>query len=312
LFWDVEKDRMNTPSVAVVIITYDEEINLPYALRSVVGWAKQVFVVDSFSRDRTVEIARELGAETYQHAFETFGTQKNWALDNLPITAAWVLFLDADEYLSEEIKAEIPGAIENAAPDINGFVTGMRYIYLGRWLKHGDIYRKLIRLIRRGRASYIVTSAYHEKMVVHGGVARLNTDIVHDDHKPLREWIAKQMGRIEIDAHHRLESVGRPLASEGSGTPDSATIEGGRSIWLKKKLNCLPGPVRPFAQFFYRYVLRLGFLDGWPGFIYCFLFQFWYPLMVEVLYLEARARSDSGRLNSTREPQSSQRPISVP
>ncbi len=281
---------MTPPSVAVVIITFNEEVNLPQALQSAVGWAEQVFVVDSFSTDRTIEVAQAFGAETCQHRFDSFGTQKNWALENLPITAEWVVFLDADEYLSDEIKAEIPQAIQNAPADVNGFVTDIKYIYLGRWIKHGDIYQKLVRMIRRGRASYIVTSAYHEKMVVQGGVGHLKGRIVHDDQKTLREWVDKQMTRIEIDVQARLRRRQSAGAAPARGTP-GVTVEGGRSVWLKKRLNGLPGPLRPFAQFFYRYVLRLGFLDGWPGFVYNFLFQFWYPLMVEVLYLEARLRA---------------------
>jgi len=200
---------MDASSVTVVIITFNEELNLPQALRSVVGWAGQTFVVDSFSTDRTMEIAREMGVQTYQHAFETFGAQKNWAINNLPITGEWILFLDADEYLSEEIKAEIPRVIENVPSDVNGFITGIKYMYLGRWIKHGDIYQKLIRLVRKGRASYIVTSAYHEKMVVEGKIGRLSARIVHDARKPLCEWVAKQMGRSEGDVRSRLEKLDR-------------------------------------------------------------------------------------------------------
>jgi hypothetical protein len=163
-------------------------------------------------------------------------------------------------------------------------------MYLGRWLKHGDIYRKLIRMIRRGRASYIVTSGYREKMVVQGEVRALKTHIVHDDHKSLREWVNKQMDRMEIDVQDRLRQRDREAETDSNVT-GAATVEGGRSIWLKRQLNRLPGSLRPLAQFSYRYVFRLGFLDGWPGFVYCFLFQFWYPLMVEALSLEARLRS---------------------
>ena len=93
--------------VAVIIITYNEEINLPFALKSVCNWASQVFVVDSFSTDKTVEISTKLGAEVYKHTFEGYTEQRNWALKNLPIKTEWVLFLDADEYLSEPLKEEI-------------------------------------------------------------------------------------------------------------------------------------------------------------------------------------------------------------
>ena len=140
--------KKNCP-LAVIILTFNEELSLPNAIKSVKGWVQQIFILDSFSTDRTVEIARNLGVEVYQHPFESFTQQRNWALNNLSIKNEWVLFLDADEYLPAEMKEEVSHAIETVPDTVSGFFTGMRFVFLGRGLKHGDIYRSLIRLFRK-------------------------------------------------------------------------------------------------------------------------------------------------------------------
>src|SRR5258707_7521066 len=104
--------------ISVLIPTFNEEVNLPDSLASVCGWTKDVWVVDSFSADRTVEIAREAGANVMQHVFEGYAKQKNWALENVPFRGEWVLILDADERVSPELAAEVRGLI---AADGNGY-----------------------------------------------------------------------------------------------------------------------------------------------------------------------------------------------
>jgi glycosyltransferase involved in cell wall biosynthesis len=284
------EEHMDCCPVTIIVIAHNEEVNISHALKSVIGWARQVFVVDSYSTDRTVEIASECGAAVHLHPFESFCAQKNWAINDLPIETEWMLFLDADEYLSEEIKQEISRVLECVEDEVGGFITKMKFMYLGRWLKHGDLYRHLVRVVRKGKGAFIEAGGCREKLAVQGKLEMLQSYIVHDDHKTLHDWISKQMVRISIDAKEVSktgEGGQEAVLSAGSGP---ITIEGGRSRWLKRRLLCLPGPVRPFAQFVYRYVLRLGFLDGWQGFIYHFLLQFWYPLMVEATVIELRYR----------------------
>jgi len=273
---------------AIVVITFNEEPNIAHALKSVVSWADEVFVVDALSTDRTAQIARSLGAKVVSHPFESVGCQRNWAIDNLPIESRWVLFLDADEYLSEEMKEEITSALRHDDGSVSGFFTKIKFIYLGRWLKHGDLYGNLIRMVRKGSGRYVDTEGFHEKMVVDGQVRQLTSYIVHHDRKGLADWIAKQMPRIAIDAAARLSTSSSGSQARSSNANDTLTMEGGKSRSLREKLYILPAPVRPFAQFFYRYILRLGFLDGWQGLIYNFLLQFWYPMMVEATYLELK------------------------
>jgi glycosyltransferase involved in cell wall biosynthesis len=278
-------------SCAVVIITFNEEANLPYALESVRDWANKIYIIDSFSTDKTVEIAKAYGAKVVQHTFVSFRDQKNWAIDNINSECKWLLFLDADEYLSDEIKTEINAVLANDDFSVNGYYTGIKFFYLGRWLKHGDLYRKLIRLIRRDKGHFVETSGFREKMVVDGKILSLKSYIVHHDRKSVTDWIAKQIPRIHIDAVARLDSSLRDLDECNRKTVDQPTMEGGWSSVLRRLLCMLPSSIIPFAQFFYRYIIRLGFLDGWQGFIYNFLLQLWYPIMVEAMYMDLKYKS---------------------
>ena len=290
----LEVAEMKRCPLAVIILTLNEEASLPSALDSVIHWAEQVFVVDSFSTDRTVKIAESYGVQVYQNPFKNHTDQRNWALNNLPIMTEWIFFLDADEYLSKEIKQEIADVLESTPVDVNGFFTKMRYEFLGRWLKHGGIYSSLIRMLRKGKASYMNTDGCREKLVVEGKVSSLKSYIIHDDKKTVLSWVVEQCDRILLDAKERSISEHKEKKAILPCVSGLATMEGGKSQWLRNVvLLKLPGSIRPFAQFFYRYVLRLGFLDGWPGFIYHFLFQFWYPLMVEAFYIELRRRKEA-------------------
>jgi glycosyltransferase involved in cell wall biosynthesis len=281
---------MFTP-VSVIIITHNEEVNLPFALKSVCGWADQVLVVDSFSVDRTMEIAKSYGAEVYQNLFHGCAEQRNWALANLPLKNDWVFFLDADEYLSPELNKEIDRVLKGKLPNnVCGFFIKRRFYFLGRWIKHGDIYPSLIRLIRIGNAYFIKTEGHRERTVVEGDVLNLTHNIIHDDNKDIIQWITKQSKKAYIDATERLGGLRKNKTMADMIDSKRITIEELKQLRFRKIFLKIPARLRPFAQFTYRYIFRLGFLDGWPGFVYHFLLQFWYPLIVEAIYEELKYR----------------------
>ena len=131
---------MKSP-VSVIILTLNEEVNLPKCLESVSGWADEIIVVDSFSTDKTLEIAKKYGAKVYEHEFENQARQFNWALDNVPIKNDWIFRLDADEWLTEELKNEITEKLRNRETEkpkdkINGFYIKRRVYFMGRWIRH--------------------------------------------------------------------------------------------------------------------------------------------------------------------------------
>jgi len=165
-----ESRELRPGTVAVIILTYNEELNLPQALESVVGWARQVFVVDSGSTDRTMEIAWRYGCHVVQHPLEDYTKQRNFALSDLLIEAAWIFFLDADEWLPAPLKEEIANRLAAEAAEC-GFLVKRRLIWMDRWILRGHV-----RCEER---------QVNEHLIVKGPVGRLEHDFMHEDRKGL-------------------------------------------------------------------------------------------------------------------------------
>src|SRR5262245_29157665 len=147
------RSASDMPDLAVIILTFNEEQHVARAIRSVQPVARSIIVVDSYSTDHTVEIARDLGAEVYQHKFYTQARQFNWALDNIPITAQWVMRLDADEYIEADLVKSLAERLPALPSDITGINLKRKHIFMNRWIRHGGRYPLvLLRIWRRGMA----------------------------------------------------------------------------------------------------------------------------------------------------------------
>lgn len=272
-------------TVAVVILTLDEEKNLPQVLDSVVTWADEVLVLDSFSTDRTIEIARQHGCKVFQNRFEDYGKQRNHAISNLPVESEWIFFLDADEWVTEELKQEISERID-AAPEENGFFIKRRLIWMGKWIRRGYYPTWILRLFRRGKGR-CEERAVNEHLMVDGKVGYLKNDFIHEDRKSIDDWIAKHNRYATGEAWEliRQEQVShdQEIAERFVGS------QAGRKRWLRHRVwNRLPPVMRPFLYFFYRYFLRAGFLDGRPALVYHFMQALWFPLLIDAKYLEIK------------------------
>lgn len=272
--------------VSIIILTYNEEKNIAQALESVCGWAHEVFVLDSFSSDRTLELAESYKARCVQNKFVGFVEQRNYALDRLPIATKWVFFLDADEWLTNDLKQEISDAI-SCNPDEDGFYIKRRFIWMGKWVRHGYYPTWLLRLMRFGNGRCEARSV-NEHLVVNGRVGYLNNDIVHEDHRSVGEWILKHNVYAELEAtellgRHRQD---RQLPARLLGA------QAERKRWLRERLwSHLPPLLRPQLYFAYRFLIRGGFLDGSRAFSYHFLHALWYPMLIDIKYLELKARA---------------------
>ncbi len=273
--------------LAVIILTYNEELNLPATLDSVCGWAAQVFVVDSFSTDRTLELAKSYGVEVHQHPFEDWATQRNWALDNLPIRVPWVLFLDADERVTSSLAEEIGRILPRTPPEVVAYYIDRHFFFMGRWLKHGGYSPNWVLRLVRPERTRVIPAGDREYFQVSGMARYLKGHLIHDDLRGLDFWITKHI-RISSMAARRFVS---PVAHRISGP--TGELEGHWRIWLRQNaVERLPLLMQPFAMFFYRWVLRLGFLDGTQGFVYYFLHDLWYPLLVSAKVMELRRRQE--------------------
>lgn len=269
--------------LSVIILTRNEEKNIAQALESVCGWAHRVFVVDSLSTDSTIEIARRFDCHLVQHAFEGFGEQRNWAIRNLPIKTPWIFSLDADEWLPEALKQEIDGVLAGS-PVESAFALNYRLIWMGRWIRHGYYPTSLVRLFRREAAIYDLRSC-NEHAIVNGRLGKLANDFIHQDRKSLGEW---------IDKHncYATREAGELLLEQGGRDYLPARLFGSqaeRKRWLRYTVwNRLPVIVRAWLYFLYRYIYRLGILDGREAFLFHFFQGLWFHTLIDAKYLELR------------------------
>lgn len=215
--------------VTVIILTLNEEENLPNAIESVQSWAGRVFVVDSCSVDRTVDVALEHGVEIVQRPFTNYGDQWNWAIERLPIKTPWVLKLDADEKVSAELRDEMRRLLAGH-PAENAFIIPIRLWFMGKRM-HAKIYS--IRLWRKGKARFSQVLV-NEHLLVTGATGHLRSSIDHMDSPNLHRWYEKQNRYSTMEAIMRVK--GDPLAAKPSlfGT----TLE--RHMFFKKIFYRIP------------------------------------------------------------------------
>lgn len=258
---------------------------------SVTGWADDVFVVDSFSTDRTMAIANQKGVRVVQNRFENMAQQRNWSLSQLPLKTEWVMFLDADERPTAELKDELARKLPTFSIEIAGLYTKRRFIWLGKWLRHGGMYKKVLRIVRRDRAR-VEMAGRREYMRVQGNTLLLNNDLLHDDRKGVADWINKH-NRFSDQEVDEIANTAKKKALTDMCLKDPAfqETEGSRIIIIRKYWNRLPLFIRPHLSFFIKYFLMLGFLDGIAGFTYHFFHDFWYPMLVDIKYLERRCKN---------------------
>jgi glycosyltransferase involved in cell wall biosynthesis len=263
--------------VSVIILTLNEEANIEHCLRSIYGWSDNIHVVDSFSEDGTVRLAMKYTRNIHKVKEAHWADLRNWAMRTLQLKYDWVLFLDADERLTEELKREISEVLK-ASPEENGFYIKRRFIFMGRWLKHGGLYPKVLRLFRHKFAEYIAEGDV-EYAKVKGKVSSLKNDMAHEDKKGISRWIEKH-NKISDRAAKQYWKGKDPLLMEQR---KGSEIEGRGRIWIKETVwKKIPLLLRSPITFFYQYVFRLGFLDGLEGLIYHLLQAFWYRLLIYV------------------------------
>jgi len=284
-------------TLSVVILTYNEEGNLPACLASLADLQCTVFVVDSGSTDRTVAIAQAAGATVVQHPFDNYAAQRNWAQDNLPIHSEWVLHLDADERLTRALVGEINRVVREPPRGIDGFMLRKRTIFMGRWLKHGAMYpAHHLRLFRKARGR-CEERLYDQHFLVRGKVRTLQHDYVDVLTSDLDIWMARHTRWAAFEAQEMLGGHGseQRVQADPRGNP----IEQKR--WLRESVYAhLPLFGRAFLFWSYRYVLRLGFLDGKEGLIFHFLQGCWYRFLIDVKVDSLRQQRARGGRAPTR------------
>lgn len=241
-----------TAPVAVVMISLNEGHNMEAVCRNLAGWAQEVFLVDSYSQDETVDVALRHGVQVVQRRFRGFGDQWNFALRELPITAPWTMKLDPDERLSDELKANLLVAFQRGEGD--SFSLERRLWLMGRAL---PVRQTLVRLWHTGRCRFTET-AVNEHPIVAGRIIRVAGDMEHHDSPDLDHWLEKQ---------NRYTTAEAIIAYTNSPLAESPRLLGTalqRRMWLKKHFNRLP--LRYFLLFLYHWLWQGAWRAGWVGY----------------------------------------------
>lgn len=274
--------------ISAFIITYNEELHIERAIKNAQKYAKDIFVLDSFSTDKTVEIAQNLGAKVYQHNFLYHADQLNWGLRNLPFKTEWIWRQDADEYLTDELINELDKVLANVPQDVNAFTAPCLRKFLGKYIKHGIIPLILLRLFRRGHAQWEDKKMDEHIYITDGRIENLKYPFFDDNLNDLTWWTNKH------NRYANKEAIDL-LATEYGLYENSIVNSGEHSIAVrKKKLKYIKMPLfwRAFAFFFLRYIIRLGFLDGKEGFLWHFLQGWWYRTLADAKVYEIKKRFD--------------------
>jgi glycosyltransferase involved in cell wall biosynthesis len=261
--------------VSVIIPVRNEARNLPRCLESLAA-AGEVYVIDSQSTDDTVAIAQSHGAKVVQFRYAGgWPKKRQWAMDTLSFAYDWILLLDADEVLTPELLEEIRHALSN--PEVNGYSIRLQMYFLGRILRHCDASFWKLSLFRKGRGRFecrlkdqdpsMADIEIHEHVVVDGPTAELRHALVHHNVDSLSRYILKHNEYSNWEARVLLRTESDSSRSSAEVKADLFGTQAQRRRWLKRNLFRLPGS--PVLLFLYRYVFRLGFLDGVPGLIYC-------------------------------------------
>ena len=284
-----------TVPISVLVPTRNEEKNILKCLESV-SWADEVYVVDSRSDDRTAEIATRQGATVVEFSWDGKGPRKfNWALEHLPWKHEWVLVIDADEEVTPSLQSEI-AAVVSKPSEHAGFLARYHYFFLGSLLRHGAPLWKLVlfkhRLARYEQIDVPEFSAsdleLHAHPVVRGPVGRLRSPMIHHDFEDLHHHFERHNiysdWEVLLRTRYRQRRVDREIQPRLLGS----AVE--RRRFLKRLFLSLPG--KPWIYFFYSYVLRGGFLDGRPGFVYNVLKAFyWYQISIKEYEVRLGERS---------------------
>ena len=275
--------------LTVIILTFNEQLHIRRCLERISPVVKDVFIIDCFSTDKTLEIAGEYNnVRILQNKWVNYATQFNWGLEHADIKTKWVLRLDADEYLTPELVEELEHKLPALSADVTGVVFPLRRVFLGRTIRRGMPVIKLMRLFQYGKASSEVRMMDEHIQLTEGHSVDFENEFADDNLNNLSWWTQKHVGYAIREAVDLLDMeydlTGSAKSDEGKQLNEQALAKRMR----KHKYARQPLFWRSFAYFCYRYFFRLGFLEGKEGFLWHFLQGWWYRTLVDAKVLEIK------------------------
>ena len=285
---------MNTDSIAAIILTKNEERHIARCIQSLKTICDEIIVVDSFSTDRTCQIAEQLGARIYRNPWKNYATQFNYGVYQCQIQSEWIWRIDADEFLEGKIGLAVKETVSKCASDVNGIYVRKRIDFMGKPLLHGGWYPSYhLKVFRKGHGD-CENRWMDEHIRIFDGITITVTEgnQVDANLNDLSWWTEKHNGYATREMVDMLMMEYGMDAKSEEVVPNFFGTEEQRKRWLKMKYVKAPLFVRPFINFILRYVFKAGFLDGKEGFIWHVLQGFWYRMLVEAKIYEIKKRFD--------------------
>ena len=266
--------------ITAIILTYNEEIHIDRCIKSISKFVDEIFIIDSFSNDKTIKKARKYKkVKIFKRQFVHHADQMNWALKNLQFKTDWILRIDADEYIYKSKKNLFINKLKEK--NINGYIITRKIKFLGKIINYGITSpHKTLRLWRTGKAHYPNVSM-DEQAVVKGRIAILDILIIDDNLKGLLYWIKKHINYSKKEAFEYIRN------NKISFSIDYSKINKSNKI---KIYYSFPIFLRPFLLFLYSYIYKLGFMTGLRGFIFYFFQNFLYRFLVDINIIKNKLR----------------------
>lgn len=282
--------------LTIIILTFNEELHIQRAIKSAKQVAREVIIVDSYSTDRTLEIADSLGVRILQNPFVNQAQQFQWAMEQGSVNTGWTMRMDADEYLTEELIREITTRLPSISTDVSGVILKRQVHFMGQWIRHGGYYPvHLLRIWRTGHAVIEQRWMDEHTMLTQGTSVTFNHDFIDDNLNSLSWWTAKHNDYATREAIDVLNRKYAFIHKEDADARVTNAKQAETKRWYKNNLYLkMPLFFRSFLYFQYRYWIRLGFLDGKRGLVWHFLQGFWYRFLVDakILQIEWWAREE--------------------
>ena len=276
--------------ISAIVLTYNEEKKIDACLKSLSNFAEDIFVVDSFSSDRTTEIVRQYTSKIFQHEFEDYGKQRNWALKNLPIKTEWILNLDADHRITHGLTQELENIFSsNEQIKYNGFLIPRKTVFMEKWIKHGGHYPVYHAVLFKRDGGVCEETLYDQHFIVNGELKILKNDIEDIVTESISSFISRHKKWALLEATSQiLREKNKNIDGRIKGNLFGNELEKRR--YYKGLYMKLPLFIRPLLYFMYRYFLKAGFLDGIQGLIFHFLQGFWFRFLVDIKIFEIKGK----------------------
>ncbi len=279
--------------IDVMIITYNEAVNLPDCLAALKGWVNKIVVIDSGSTDGTQKVAQSYGATVIHHDWEGYAKQKNWGLENIPFESPWLLLVDADEVITPKVRDELVAIASKPPQEVpeNGFFINRLTYFLGRPIRHCGFYPSWnLRFFKRDKGVYEEREV-HEHMIIDHPVGYIPEPMLHVDRRGLEHYIAKHNRYSTLEARVLFREI-----TDKTPQTDLPNLTQANRLnrWLKRTL--MPWvPTPGLWRFLYMYIARLGFLDGRAGLTFCkFICMYDYMLSLKLREALRQAKQSDG------------------